>query len=165
MKSKKTKTLMVALVAALVVVTGAFALFSETLTINGTANTNGTYDIEFQTAVVGSTVACTPTATISGDKNTLTVDVADLDYPGAGTTISVTVANAGTIPAILNAVNLTGTTTDPDVTVDIQAVTGVTLVAGATHTFDIVVEWDAASTTGSKSITFGATLDYEQNTP
>lgn len=165
MKGNKTKTLIVALVAALVLVGIGFAAFSETLTINGTANTSGDFDVLFQSATAVSTTACTPTATISGDSNTLTLDVADLEYPGAGTSFDIVVENAGTIDAIINAVTLTGDTTDPDVTVTVPSLTGTQVAAGGTHTFTIDVAWDAASTTGSKTISYTVELDYDQDTP
>ncbi len=80
------KVLMVLLIILLLIIAVGYAVFSETLTISGTANAKGTFDLEFQNAEIvkniGADVEKT-TAEISVDKNTLTVNVADLAYPRA----------------------------------------------------------------------------------
>lgn len=165
-KGKKTDSkiyVIVSLFTVLVLMTVGYAIFSESLNISGTAQTTGTFDVEYFATSVTSSTGCTPTSTISGDKNTLTIGVPNLAYPGATTTISVTVKNTGNIAAELLSVDVTGNT-DPDVVVTYPTwTTGVTLAAGATYQFDITVTWASTSTTGSKNINFTAELNYEQN--
>lgn len=168
MKAKTKKQndkvyIIVALFVVMLTLVVGYAIFSETLNISGTAVTSGDFDVEFSATSVTSSTGCTPTSTIAGDKNGLTISVPDLAYPGATATISVTVKNTGNITANLLSVDVTGNT-DPDVVVTYPTwTTGVTLAAGATYQFDITVTWASTSTTGSKNINFTAELNYEQN--
>lgn len=141
-----------------------YALFAESLSITGTATSTGTFDIEFFTATVtSSSNAGTPTATISGDKNTLSLVANTLLVPGANVLYTVEVKNVGNVSADLTLVDVTGNT-DPDitVTVDPTLVTPLTLAPNATHSFTIKVEWNSASGTGSKTVDYTVDLDYVQ---
>ena len=108
------KVLIVMLIIFMLMLAVGYAVFSETLTISGTANAKGTFDLEFQNAEVVKNVGADKektTAEISADKNTLIVNAADLAYPGAGVEFSVDIVNVGTIPAEVQAVtpmNITG---------------------------------------------------------
>lgn len=140
-----------------------YALFSETLNISGTANTTGTFDVEFTTATVGTqSFASGSTATISGDKNTLTVNVPDLQKPTSYVLINVVVTNKGNIGANLSGVTFTGNS-DADIKITYPAFpTGTVLDPNDTYNFTIRVEWDSASTAAPKTLNFTAELDYEQ---
>ena len=165
MKSKKQnkKTfLILSLFAALFTMTIGYAIFSESLNIGGTAVTTGTFDVQFSATSITSNTGCNPTSTISADKNALTISVPDLAYPGAGTTISVTVKNNGNIAADLLSVNVTGNT-NPDITVTYPTwATGVVLEPNETYTFNINVAWATTSTVANNNVTFTAVLNYEQ---
>lgn len=140
-----------------------YALFAEQLSITGTATSSGTFDVEFTTATVGSSsLAGTPTAVISADKNTLTLTASTLTEPGAFVTYNVTVTNVGSIPAELKAINVTGNT-DPDITVDTPTFAAGTIITnGQTYNFNITVSWPIGSSTGGKTVNYTVTLDYEQ---
>jgi uncharacterized repeat protein (TIGR01451 family) len=141
-----------------------YAVFAETLNISGTAQTTGSFDVEFFSATFvennGTTGA---SATISGDKNSLTLGVTSLSLPGDSVTYTVTVKNVGNIDAELLSVDVTGDVADIDVNVTFPTwTTGVTLGAGLTYQFDIVVEWDIDSVTGDKDIAYTVALNYQQ---
>jgi hypothetical protein len=140
-----------------------YAIFAETLNITGTAQTTGSFDVEFFAAsVTGETLSTNASATISGDKNTLTLAAPDLQLPGATVTYSVTVKNVGNIDAELLSVDVVGGT-DPDVPVTFPTwTTGVTLAANGEYQFNIVVEWDDLSETGDKDISYTVELNYQQ---
>jgi hypothetical protein len=140
-----------------------YAIFAETLNITGTAQTTGSFDVEFFSATfVENDGATGASATISGDKNTLTLGVTSLAMPGDSVTYTITIKNVGNIDAELLSVDQTGGT-DTDVTLDLPVwTTGVTLAAGDTYTFDVTVEWDIDSITGNKDISYTLDLNYQQ---
>lgn len=161
------------LVAAVVLVglaSVAYAAFTQTLTINGTGNATGDWDVKItsitQTAATGATEVSAPTY----NATSATFDV-NLAYPGASATYQVVVTNNGTIPALLTAIGGVTTANAAAPTYITYAVTGVTantttLAAnGGTNTATVVVTWDSASapvTTGTTK-TATITLDYSQN--
>ena len=149
-----------------------YAIFSETINITGTAQTTGSFDIEFKGAEAArlnkAGTLLENTANISLDKNTLTLNVPNLETLGSWVEFDITVKNVGTIAALLQEVNVTG---DNDeyikVTYPIWS-TGVELAAGAEETFTIKVEWiESANNDGgytdSESLAFTVDLDYIQN--
>ncbi|MDD2625740.1 MAG: hypothetical protein PHR55_03175 [Bacilli bacterium] len=141
-----------------------YALFAESLSITGTATSTGTFDIEFFTATVtSSSNAGEPKATISGDKNTLTLVADTLLVPTANVLYTVEVKNVGNVSADLTEVLLTDEN-DPDITVTLDPllVTPLTIAPDATHSFTIEVEWDSGSSTGSKTVSYTVDLDYVQ---
>lgn len=162
---KDRKFLVLGLLATLMVLATGYAIFSETLNISGTANTTGTFNVEFSAASLNTSSVDSPgaTAVISGDKNTLTLNVPTLHKPSSYVLYDVTVRNAGTINAELLSVNFTGNT-DPDITITYPAFpTGTVLAAGATYSFTVRVEWNPLDTDGTpKTLNFGATLNYQQ---
>jgi hypothetical protein len=158
------KYLIFILVLSILLMGTGYSIFSESINVNGTAQSTGVFDVQFQTATVTSSTGCTPTATISGDKNTLTISVPNLAYPGATGTINVTVKNVGNISSKLISANITGNT-DPDIVVTFPTFTaGTVLAVNSTYNFDIVVTWSSASTVANKNVNFTATLNYQQNT-
>jgi hypothetical protein len=151
-----------------------YAVFAETINITGTATTTGAFNIEFFEAEASdqfnqASLLTTNTATISGDKNLLTLVVPSLERPTAWVEYDITVKNVGTIGANLESVDVTGDT-DPDIIVTYPAwTTGVVLDAGATYTFTIKVEWadgtyaGTGQFEGTKNLDFTVALNYEQD--
>lgn len=153
--------LIVSLAIVFLSLTIGYAIFSETLNISGTAQTTGSFNVEFFSKTVIGT-KCTPTATIAADKNSLTISVPDLQSPGATATVSVVVKNTGNTTAELLSVDLTGNA-DPDIEVIYAPTftTGVAIAAGDTYAFDITVTWKTESTNNA-TLAFTATLNYQQ---
>lgn len=171
MKNKKRNYVIVVLVILLLALAVGYAAFSDELNIAGTANAKGTFDMEFSSATIDTTTAkgidtTGSSATISQDKNTVTVVVKDLAYPGAGTNVTVVAKNAGTVPAKLNGLTFTGIEdSDIKVTFPEGLATGEVIQPGATCTITFSVKWDKTSTLSTeKTLNFTAKLDYVQET-
>lgn len=171
-KKSNKKYLIVLLIVLLLALAVGYAAFTDVLTISGTANANGTFDLEFQNATVDSQVGCTGTAEISADKDTLTVNVENLAYPGAGAQFTVDIVNVGTIPAKVTAVtptNVTGSSNIKITGLDAITTTHPTIDANGKCTLTFTVEWDKTSTAELTSeektgISFGLEIEYTQDT-
>lgn len=171
MKNKKRNYVIVVLVVLLLALAVGYAAFSDTLTISGTANAKGTFDMQFTSATIDTATAkgintTESTATISEDKNTVTVVVKDLAYPGAGTNVTVVAKNAGTVPAKLTGLNFDGID-DADIEVSFPSGFAINEIVepGDTCTITFSVKWKTTSSlTSDKSVNFSATLNYSQNT-
>ena len=165
---KKQNIAIIGVIAFVLAVAVGYALFSQTLTINGTATAKGSFDVQFATATIQKEVGSTgATATISEDKATLTVNVPKLEYPGAYVEIPVTVKNVGTIPAKLIEITETGLTTDASVKVSYTGLTELKdqqVDQNGTQSFTIKVMWDAASNKNSENVVFNIRLNYQQIT-
>ena len=110
--NKKKKVIIGVLALALVMVVG-YALFSDTLTINGTATAEGNFDMQIisaeVTGEVGSTGATTQVNS-EDNNNSLTINIPKLEYPGAYVDVTYKVKNAGSVPAIFDSYSITGET-------------------------------------------------------
>lgn len=179
MKGSKTKSskkyLILLLIVFLLALAIGYAAFTDTLHITGTANANGTFDLEFQNAKVDSAVGCDTVgtkATISADKNTLTVVAKDLAYPGAGAQYTVEIVNVGTIPAKVQSVTPTNITGSDNIKIKgLDAITTdhPTIAAGDKCTLTFTVEWDKDSTAElteeeKTGISFDLGIEYTQDT-
>lgn len=168
---KKQSIAIIGVIAFVLAVAVGYALFSETLTINGTATAKGDFDVEFTSVGTptcsgfsGSCEAAT-LGTISDDKNTLTITVNKLQYPGAYVEIPVTVTNKGSIPAVLKSIEETGLTTDASVKVSYTGLTELKdqeVAQNGTQNFTVKVMWDENSNTSSENVKFTIKLNYEQ---
>ena len=163
-------TMLIVLLLALAV---GYAALSDVLTISGTANAKGTFNLEFQNAEVVKNVGADTnktTAVISEDKNTLTVNVADLSYPGSGVEFSVDIVNVGTIPAEVQAVtptNITGSDKIKVTGLDVIKTDHPKIEAGDKCNIHFTVEWPADSgeiLENESSISFGLQIEYTQST-
>ena len=113
MRKTMNKTTVIIVLAIFLTISVGYALFSDTITIEGTATAQGNFDMEV--------VSCTPgalpgtdtnhiavyeekgyendTCIVSSDKNKTTFNV-DLLYPGAARHFTVKLKNVGTIDAM-----------------------------------------------------------------
>jgi len=174
-RKSNSKYVIILLIIFLLALAIGYAAFSDALTISGTANANGTFDLEFQNAKVVSAIGCdstNTTANISSDKNTLNVVVKDLAYPGAGAEFSVDIVNVGNIPAkVLNVTptNITGSDNIKIKGLDAISTSHPTIDANGKCSITFTVEWDANSTTELTEeelagISFGLEIEYTQDT-
>ena len=176
---KKQNIAIVAVVAFVLAVAVGYALFSETLKVEGTATAKGTFDVEFTSIGEITKVGYTETndengngtsdniAVISDDKNTLTVTVNKLDYPGAYVEIPVTITNKGSIPAKLKSIKQTGldeSSSPIKVSYTGLAASETPIQTDATQNMKIRVEWLKDNNNIAEKATFTITLDYEQAT-
>lgn len=169
---KKQNILIIGAIAIVLALAVGYALFSDTLTIGGTAKASGDFDVEFTTlgtpTCVGYSKECTAAnlATISNDKNTLTITVNKLSFPGAYVEIPVTITNVGSIPAVLKSIDETGLATDANVTVTYTGVaaSATPIAQNATQSMTIKVQWNTNSEASSENVSFQIKLNYEQVT-
>lgn len=173
-KSNK-KYLIVLLIVFILSLAIGYAAFTDVLKISGTANANGTFDLEFQNAKVVSTVGCDAAETkaeISADKDLLTVTVKDLAYPGAGAQFSVDIVNVGSLPAKVTKVTPVGLDGTDNIKINgLDAITTShpTIDAKGTCSLSFNVEWDPASTaelteTEKNGVQFSLEIEYSQDT-
>jgi hypothetical protein len=161
------------LVAAVVLVglaSVAYAAFTQTLTINGTGNTTGDWDVRI-TGITRTTADGTNGATnVSAPTfNTTSATFAvNLAYPGATATYDIALENQGNVNAVLSSISgLTEANAAVPTYID-YTLTGVavndTLNASATDTATLKVEWDPTDTTSNPAATKTATitLNYTQ---
>ena len=172
-KANNKKIIIAVLIVLLLALAIGYAAFSDILTISGTANAKGTFDLEFQNAEVVKNVGADiekTTAVISEDKNMLTVNVADLSYPGSGVEFSVDIVNVGSIPAEVQAVTPTNTTGSEKIKVaglDAIKTDHPKIEAGDKCNIHFTVEWpvDAGEILENESsISFGLQIEYAQST-
>ncbi len=170
---KKKNILIIGVVAFVLVLAVGFAIFSETITVTGTATAKGTFDVEFKSVGAHTGVGYTKQAgsadlaVISTDGNTLTVTVNKLDYPGAYVSIPVVIANTGSIDAKLTSITETGLTSTSPVKVSYTGVAkDAILAAGKTLDLTINVEWLESDESNNTNVTatFSVELGYEQVT-
>jgi hypothetical protein len=166
MKRKNDKKYMiVSLFIVVLSLAVGYAIFADTLNIAGTAQTTGSFDVEFLSATfVENGTATGASAIISGDKNTLTLGVTGLNVPGDSVDYTITIKNVGNISAELLSVDIVGTG-DTEVKAEIVPafVPGSTLAANGELQFVINVFWDdSVPNQGNKDVTYSVTLNYQQ---
>ena len=172
---KKQNIAIIAVVAFVLAVAVGYALFSETLQINGTATAKGSFDVQFTNVGVIEKKGYTPSdghsdeeiAKINEGNKTLTITIDKLDYPGAYVNIPVTVTNKGTIPAKLKDIkqtNLTGDEGPIKVTYTGIATTDDPIDPEQSKEMNIRVEWLKDINETAEAKTFTITLNYEQAT-
>lgn len=168
---KKQNIAIIGVIAFVLAVAVGYALFSETLTISGTASASGDFDVEFTSIgdVTSSGYTKQPDsadiAVIESGNNKLTITVDKLDYPGAYVEIPVTITNKGSVPAKLKQINQTGLDTEEGpikVTYSGIAASETPINQNETQNMTIRVEWLEDVETTASGVTFTITLDYEQ---
>ncbi len=145
-----------------------YAALTQSLVITGTASTTTNWDVKITgvmaTALNGATVTAAPTFT-----NTSATFAVNLDHPGATADFEVTVANTGTIDAILDSISGVDTA-NTAVPLGIQyEVIGLdthsALTAGNAATATVRVVWDPAATLDAhQTKTATITFNYVQDT-
>ncbi len=183
---KKQNIAIIAVIALVLAVSVGYALFSQSLTISGTAKASGNFDVQFTTigditsdgyidtnAVAGEadTAAKARIAKIEDNGHKLTISVDRLTYPGAYVTIPVTVQNKGSIPVKLKNITQTGLTAENraiKVTYDGPAASDTLINKDDTQSMTIKVEWDnsinGTDNSLDETVEFSIKLDYEQVT-
>lgn len=175
-QNNKKNFVIIALFVAIVAMGVGYAALTQVLTINGTAGVgDAKWAVEITNIAESDMVGATTKGSLDYDATSATFAV-DLAYPGASATYDVTVANNGTIDAVLESISgvEAANVAEP---VQIQyEVLGVTdgdkLAAKNGDTVDtqvakVKVTWVAEGTevpTGTTSKTATITLNYAQDT-
>ncbi len=171
--TKKTSknSLIILLIVLLLALSVGYAAFSDTLHITGTANIKaGKFDLEFTSVTTDSAIGCDTTATkgeISADKNTLTVTVKDLAYPGAGAQFTAVIKNVGSLPAKVTKVTPTNITGSGNIKISgLETIntSHPTIEPNGTCTVTFYVQVDPAATSiTDESVSFNLDIEYGQD--
>ena len=166
------------LAVAVLVMSVGFAVYSQNLTVNGTATfTKAKWDVHFDQTTWNEVAGdLTATHTISNTAVTYTVK---LDKPGDVYTFDIDVKNFGTIDATLTGLTMTGLTTEQakyarytvkyngtDYTQSPQSISE-DLLAGESHNVKVTVEYLTPAnasdlpTDEDAVLTLNLALDYE----
>ena len=144
MKSKKI--IMITMCCLICVMAIGYAAFATNLTINGTANITSTWKVLFTkieevSKTSGVTITKVPTA--EGTNATFNVD---LKSPGDKIVYKITVANQGTLDAVINDITASETGSDA-IKFEISGIKkGDKLVKSATTTFNVTISYDESVT-------------------
>lgn len=148
----------------------AYAIMSETINIQGTVSADATLDIEVTDSKIKSQVGTNTSSTnISSDGNSVTIDVPELEYPGATVTYTVSLENNGTLDAKLKEINTVGLSNEGDLQISYSGITagesGTIVEAENANTvnFDITMKWDEDSTTTFTDQAYSIELNFEQS--
>ena len=145
-----------------------YAVLSQQLDINGTAQITSNWKILFTSAEEKEMTNATTTRKEISNQTTLTLDV-NLTQPGASATYDVVVENQGDLDAVLSSIDGVKENNNQDpkaIKVSVENIkVGDPLLAGEQKTFQVKVYWDASvdfsETNMSKEIEI--TLTYEQS--
>ena len=176
------RKLIVGVLALLVVMTMGYALFSETVTIGGTAKADGNLsvifdDIDMSKVDISAGIKINKLELTGGNKK-LSIDVS-MDYPGADIYIPVTIRNNGNVNAFVkgislkNIINLDVTDWSEDLFIsfgddysweDIRNFKGTKLLSGESKNMVIYIWWNDAYSNSKvdPSLDFVIELDVEQ---
>ena len=155
-------------IAAFLMLGIGYAILSQQLDINGTAQITSNWKILFTSAEEKEMNNATTTRKEISDLTTLTLDV-NLTQPGASATYDVVVENQGDLDAVLSKIDGISESNSKDpksIKVSVENIkTGDSLLAGEEKTFQVKVYWDEnvdfSETNMQKEIEI--TLTYEQS--
>ena len=175
--TKKTnkRNIIFILIALILVLGVAYAAFSDTLTISGTANAKGSFDVEFTAASLDADDSTgidkeNSTAAISADKNTVTLTAKDFENGQSMAVFNITVHNASTTTARLNGLTVTynGNDTSDDIfEVANDLAVGSTIAVDGTASFTVTVKFKDGKgvedlTSENLTADFNISLQYTQ---
>lgn len=178
MKKTKRNYVIIALIIVLLSLAIGYAVLNDQLTISGTANVKGTFDLVFQNPeVLDETYSNAALRPVGASNAKIVVsptvddqlDVAvELAHPGAGQAFKVDIKNNSNVEAICTGLTFNENDEDLEVYYPIAA-NGLnvdqTIPAGGSFELIFYVKWNANSTNtnADKTVNFTATFDYEQN--
>lgn len=163
---KSNNIIMGVLVAVIAVMGVAFAAFSTTLTINGSATIDSNWNITFTAGTctaVSKDANAESNGTVSVSGTTATV-TANMMSPGDTLACTVIVNNEGSLAAVRDSWAITKAVTNSDAyEVTATAPTVATLAAGTgTETLTINVTYKDVTAKPTGSATFTGTATYKQ---
>ena len=162
--SKQNK-IIVGVVALILALTVGYAIFSQSLNINGTAKASGNFELIFNSVGEieqhGSDGA---SATRTDNNKTLSITVPNLQYPTAYVVVPATIKNTGTIDAVLKGITTEGLN-DDDIEVTYTGVKQDEIIkANEEKDISVKILWKESSVKKSVNLTFNINLNYEQVT-
>ena len=168
-KSNKKTHAIIVLIVLLIALAVGYAAFQTTLTINGSASGNTTWNVKFTDARLLDSTGALDTAHGDADgiltftDTTVTATGITFAYPGDAVKLKTVITNAGTLPASLTSINVNTGSLGNDITVTPATHTqGTQLAAGQACTNEFVIQWKPESTNQSVSGSFTVTFVYDQ---
>ncbi len=161
---KRNTSIIIGALAAIIFLTGVYALLVANLNIGGTVVAGTEFKIEFSDYSISNESKAN--VTLDGTKTSLNIE-ADLDHPGDTVTVSFTIKNTGLLSATVDDLLINENSND-DLLITINGLTsikGTELDVNETLNGDIVITWLSESTEQSpESTSFDVTIDYIQTT-
>lgn len=165
----KSNNIIIGTLVAIVAVMGvAFAAFSTTLNINGTATISSTWNVTFTAGTCSPTIfkdaAAKSSGTVSLSGTTATI-TANMSSPGDQIICTITANNEGTLAAIRTSWSITSAVTNADAyTVEAVQGTPTALAAGTgTETLSVRITYKDVTTKPIAAATFKAVATYAQD--
>ncbi|NLL02527.1 MAG: hypothetical protein GX265_05880 [Mollicutes bacterium] len=161
---RNNKLFIIGLLASVLILSGAYALFATTLNIGGTAGGATEFKIEFTDYDVSDSEIVE--VDLNSANTTMNI-TADLVYPGHSATINFTIKNTGRLNARVNDIVINENSTDDFniSVVGLEDIKDTILSPNDTTEGSIVVTWNTASTNQTpESVNFSVTIDYVQAT-
>ena len=167
------KHIAISIIVAILVFGIGYALFSDTITVSGTAGTTGSMNIDVTSVTVTSLGAGT-VSTENGDtsknnqwniaenKNDVILTINNLQYPGSSATYTITLTNTGTVDAKLTSI-IKSNTADNLVITTTNINEEDIIAANGTKTFTVTVTWKEDSITGFTGEPFTIKYNFEQS--
>ena len=163
MKSKKI--IMITMCCLICVMAIGYAAFATNLTINGTANITSTWKVLFtKIEEVSKTSGVTITKVPTAEETNATFNV-DLKSPGDKIVYKITVANQGTLDAIINDITASETGSDA-IKFEISGIKkGDKLAKTTITTFNVTISYDESITSQPKTTnnTLTVNINYVQD--
>ena len=163
MLSRNNKIL-VGCLALLLVMSVGYALFSDTITINGSATAQGEFDMEIVSASITDEVGSKgATAVISEDGNALSINIPNLEYPGAYVDVTYKLKNTGTINALYKTYTINGYYWTEETKILKEAkVNKVYYAPNEEGEETLRIYWDESMNEGDESLNMELKLSFEQ---
>ena len=158
MKKSKKNSITIALIVLLLALAVGYAAFTSNLVINGTVAGSGKWDVKFDSVTLVD-------ENMEADSTHGTVTLSEDKHPGDGVMIQAIVKNTGSIDALLESFEITGTDdADIEITKNAAMVEGQTLLAnGGSCVAQFAIKWKADSTkTALGTKEFKITYNYTQ---
>lgn len=159
MNDTKKSAIIVFLLAIVLIMTIGYAAFMQTLTINGTATIDSTWDVYIESIAVNNENlgAKSNSAEVGVDSLTANFDVS-LTTPGSSVTYDITVKNNGSINAKLDSISFSDLGNDAIIFSYDGITEGSTINSGDSQKFTLTITFNDSYETMPENITDKLTM-------
>lgn len=169
-KFNKAKKSIILLIVLLLILTIGYAIFNDNLTVTGTANAKGNFDVIFSSATL-KTANClgidteNTTAVIESDDDTVTINVKDLTSVNGHANFEITIQNNSYTSAELKDFTITGLDESIFDVSGYSELSGVVLSPSGqeddSKTFELIVKLKDGATIDSENVNASFTLSLQ----
>lgn len=159
MNDTKKSAIIIFLLAIVLIMTIGYAAFMQTLTINGTATIDSTWDVYIESIAVNNENlgAKSNSAEVGVDSLTANFDVS-LTTPGSSVTYDITVKNNGSINAKLDSISFSDLGNDAIIFSYDGITEGSTINSGDSQKFTLTITFNDSYETMPENITDKLTM-------